>query len=70
MAKTKKNKPPKKILKTANLGADEVDGYEDDEEKRGLMYRSDDSNDKRRHRTPNEGSQGKRTKSDRKDIKK
>ena len=70
MGKHTKNKPSKKILKTANLGADEIDGYEDDEEKRGLMYRSDDSSDKRRKKTPNKGSLPKRTKSERKELKK
>ena len=44
--KVKKNKQSvRKILKSANMAADEVDGYEDDEEKRGLVYRSDESDD-------------------------
>ena len=47
--KLKKNKQSvRKILKSANMGADEIDGYEDDEEKRGLVYRSDESDDLKR----------------------
>ena len=55
------------------MGADEMDGYEDDEEKRGLVYRSDESDDLKRaiqqpydeaHQAP------KRQKSERKESKK
>ena len=54
------------------MGADEIDGYEDDEERQGLMYRSDESdNAKRRGKTPNDGNRiPKRSKSDRKEMKK
>ena len=70
----KKNKQSaRKFLKSANLGADEVDGYGDDEEKRGLVYRSDESDDLKRAIDPTYGEEKqvpKRQKSERKESKK
>ena len=57
----------------AAMAADEVDGYEDDEEKRGLVYRSDESDDlKRAIEAPygEEKQVAKRQKSERKESKK
>jgi len=55
------------------MGADEVDGYEDDEEKRGLVYRSDESDDLKQAIEPpyaEEKQVPKRQKSERKENKK
>ena len=55
------------------MDADEVDGYEDDEEKRGLVYRSDESDDLKRAIDPTYGEDKqvpKRQKSERKESKK
>ena len=72
--KLKKNKQSaRKFLKSTNMGADEVDGYEDDEEKRGLVYRSDESEDLKRAIEPPYGEEkqvAKRQKSERKESKK
>ena len=72
--KVKKNKQSvRKILKSANMAADEVDGYEDDEEKRGLIYRSDESDDLKMAIQPtyhDDDEKHRRQKSERKDGKK